>query len=131
MEKIIQMMKKVIKGLLPIDIGYNVEESLNGVVQYAVHKKDEKLIQLLTESLNGHLEFMLPDGAWDNSFGTRQNKWTYWGSRTTDGCQPAFTLLADRNPAFGTAAILSTELLKRLYSKRSCWLVVCITKLMA
>ncbi|AJR04482.1 glycoside hydrolase family 88 protein [Siansivirga zeaxanthinifaciens] len=101
------------KGLLPIDIGYNVEESLNAVVQYAVHKKDEKLIQLLTESLNGHLEFMLPDGAWDNSFGTRQNKWTYWGSRTTDGCQPAFTLLADRNPAFGTAAILSTELLQR------------------
>lgn len=101
------------KGLLPIDIGYNVEESLNGVVQYAVHKKDQKLIQLLTESLNGHLEFMLPDGAWDNSFGTRQNKWTYWGSRTTDGCQPAFTLLADKNPAFGTAAILSTELLQR------------------
>jgi hypothetical protein len=104
---------KSAKGLYPIDIGYNVEESLNGVVQYAVHENDEPLIKLLTESLNGHLEFMLPDGAWDNSFGTRQNKWTYWGSRTTDGCQPAFSLLADKNPAFGTAAILSTELLKR------------------
>ena len=63
--------------------------------------------------MNGHLEFMLPDGAWDNSFGTRQNKWTYWGSRTTDGCQPAFALMAARNPAFGTAAALSTELLER------------------
>ena len=101
------------KGFYPVDIGYNVEESLNGVVQYAVHENDEELLKLLTESLNGHLEFMLPDGAWDNSFGTRQNKWTYWGSRTTDGCQPAFMLMADRNPAFGTAAILSTELLKR------------------
>ena len=105
--------EKSAKGLLPIDIGYNVEESLNAVVQYAVHEKDEELLKLLTQSLNGHLEFMLPDGAWDNSFGTRQNKWTYWGSRTTDGCQPAFSLLADRNPSFGTAAVLSTELLER------------------
>ena len=104
---------KSAKGLYPIDIGYNVEETLNGVVQYAILKKDEKLLELLTASMNGHLEFMLPDGAWDNSFGTRQNKWTYWGSRTTDGCQPAFSLMADRNPAFGTAAILSTELLER------------------
>jgi hypothetical protein len=104
---------KSAKGLYPIDIGYNVEETLNGVVQYAILKKDENLLKLLTESMNGHLEFMLPDGAWDNSFGTRQNKWTYWGSRTTDGCQPAFSLMADRNPAFGTAAVLSTELLER------------------
>ncbi|WP_299012499.1 hypothetical protein [uncultured Polaribacter sp.] len=104
---------KSAKGLYPIDIGYNVEETLNGVVQYAILKKDEKLLELLTESMNGHLEFILPDGAWDNSFGTRQNKWSYWGSRTTDGCQPAFALMADRNPAFGTAAVLSTELLAR------------------
>ncbi|MBS9461846.1 hypothetical protein KIM67_05445 [Flagellimonas sp. 389] len=101
------------KGLLPVDLGYNVEETLNGLVQYAILEKDEQLLQLLTESMNGHLEFMLPDGAWDNSWGTRQNKWSYWGSRTTDGCQPAFALMADRNPAFGTAAFLSTELLKR------------------
>ncbi|SNR71440.1 hypothetical protein SAMN06265371_109136 [Lutibacter agarilyticus] len=104
---------KSAKGLYPIDLGYNVEETLNGVVQYALVEKDEELLNLLTASLNGHLEFMLPDGAWDNSFGTRQNKWTYWGSRTTDGCQPAFALMANRNPAFGTAAILSTELLQR------------------
>ncbi|MGB5553215.1 MAG: hypothetical protein WBM83_01060 [Flavobacteriaceae bacterium] len=101
------------KGLLPVDLGYNVEETLNGLVQYAVLEKNEELKQLLTESMEGHLEFMLPDGAWDNSWGTRQNKWSYWGSRTTDGCQPAFALMAYRNPAFGTAAYLSTELLER------------------
>ena len=105
--------EKSAKGLYPIDLGYNVEESLNAVVQYALLEKDEELLNLLTQSLNGHLEFMLPDGAWDNSFGTRQNKWTYWGSRTTDGCQPAFALMANRNAAFGTAAVLSTELLER------------------
>ncbi len=105
--------KRSAKGLLPVDLGYNVEETLNALVQYAVLENDEALLQLLTESMEGHLEFMLPDGAWDNSFGTRQNKWSYWGSRTTDGCQPAFGLMAARNPAFGTAAYRSTELLQR------------------
>lgn len=105
--------KRSKKGLSSVDLGYNVEESLNGLVQYALLEEDEDLLQLLSKSMEGHLEFMLPDGAWDNSWGTRQNKWTYWGSRTTDGCQPAFGLMAGRNPAFGTAAYLNTELLQR------------------
>lgn len=101
------------KGLKSVDLGYNVEESLNGAVMYALHEKDEELLQLLTQSMESHLEFMLPDGAWDNSWGTRQAKWSYWGSRTTDGCQVTFGMMADRNPAFGTAAVRSTELLKQ------------------
>lgn len=105
--------KRSAKGMFAVDLGYNVEESLNGLVQYAVLQKDEALLQLLEESMKGHLEFMLPDGAWDNSWGTRQNKWTYWGSRTTDGCQPAFSLMAERNSAFATAAYINTELLQR------------------
>ncbi len=101
------------RGLLPVDLGYNVEESLNGVVLYALEVNDKEMLDLLVQSLNGHLEFMLPDGAWDNSWGTRSAKWSYWGSRTSDGCQPAFSLLAGHNPAFGTAAIKNAELLKR------------------
>ncbi|TKD63366.1 hypothetical protein [Flavobacterium sp. ASW18X] len=101
------------KGLLPVDLGYNVEETLNGIALYALAIKDEELLALVQKSMEGHLEFMLPDGAWDNSWGTRQNKWSYWGSRTTDGCQPAFAMMADRNPTFGTAAYRSTELLQQ------------------
>ncbi|MFK7982441.1 MAG: hypothetical protein AB8G86_20840 [Saprospiraceae bacterium] len=104
--------KKSAKGLVAVDLGYNVEESLNGVVQYALEEKDEELLTLLEQSLTGHLHFMLPDGGWDNSWGTRQYKWSYWGSRTTDGCQIAYGLMHHRNPAFGTAAYLSTELLQ-------------------
>ena len=104
------------KGLLQVDLGYNVEESLNNLVLYALQEKDEELLTFLTDSMNSHLEFMLPDGAWDNSWGTRQNKWSYWGSRTSDGCQPAFSMMADRNPAFGTAAFKNLELLKRCTS---------------
>ena len=104
---------KSAKGLLPVDLGYNVEESLNNVVLYALHAQDHDMEALLTRSLESHLEFMLPDGAWDNSWGTRQAKWSYWGSLTADGCQQAYGLMADRNPAFGTAAYMNTCLLKR------------------
>lgn len=101
------------KGLHGVDLGYNVEESLNSIVMYALQEKDEELIALARKSLTTHLEFMLPDGGWDNGWGTRMYKWSYWGSRTCDGCQPAFGMMAGYNPAFGTAAVKNTELLKR------------------
>ena len=101
------------KGLHGVDLGYNVEETLNSLVMYALKEKDEELLQILTKSLNSHLEFMLPDGAWDNSWGNRMYKWSYWGSRTCDGSQPAYGMMAHINPAFGTAAVKNTELLQR------------------
>jgi hypothetical protein len=104
--------KKSEKGLSAVDLGYNVEETINGVVLYALEKNDTELIELLKKSLEGHLEFMLPDGAWDNSWGTRQYKWSYWGSRTTDGSQLAYAAMAHLNPAFGKAAYQNTLLLK-------------------
>ncbi|HTL06939.1 MAG TPA: hypothetical protein VL307_01735, partial [Chitinophagaceae bacterium] len=75
------------KGCLPVDLGYNVEESIPALVHYGLLMKDDALLQAVTESMQAHMSFMLPDGAWDNSWGTRNYKWTYWGSRTTDGCQ--------------------------------------------
>ncbi|RED47864.1 hypothetical protein [Seonamhaeicola aphaedonensis] len=101
------------KGLYGIDLGYNLEESLNNLVLYALEEKDEDLLQLLKKSLDTHLEFILPDGGIDNSFGNRMFKWTYWGSRTSDGMQPAFSFMANHNPALGTAAFKNTELLKQ------------------
>ncbi|GGD04128.1 hypothetical protein [Hyunsoonleella pacifica] len=100
------------KGLHGVDLGYNVEETLNSLVMYAIKHKDEELLQILTKSLNSHLEFMMPDGGWDNSWGNRMYKWTYWGSRTCDGSQLAFGMMSHINPAFGTAAVKNTELLK-------------------
>lgn len=105
--------KQSAKGLYGVDLGYNVEETLNSLVMYALRENDEELLQILTKSLNSHLEFMLPDGGWDNSWGNRMYKWTYWGSRTCDGSQPAFAMMANINPAFGTAAVKNTELLQR------------------
>ncbi|MGV8094176.1 MAG: hypothetical protein AB2L24_20130 [Mangrovibacterium sp.] len=84
--------EKTPKGCLPVDLGYNVEESLPNLVQYAYLAGDDSLKAYLSRSVRAHLEFMLPDGGWDNSFGTRSFKWTYWGSRTSDGCMSLYRL---------------------------------------
>ncbi|SEP40550.1 hypothetical protein [Niastella yeongjuensis] len=101
------------KGCFSVDLGYNVEESLPNLVLYGLLNKEEELLGMVTSSLQTHLEFMLPDGGWDNSWGTRNYKWTYWGSRTSDGCQPAYALLADRDPRFYRAAVKNTQLLQQ------------------
>jgi hypothetical protein len=100
------------KGCFSVDLGYNVEESLPSLVLYGLYTKDNEVLDMVTRSMRTHMEFMLPDGAWDNSWGTRNFKWTYWGSRTTDGCQAAYTLLADRDPRFYKVALKNTQLLQ-------------------
>lgn len=99
------------KGCVAVDLGYNVEESLQSLALYGLLEQDEEVLDTVTKALATHMEFMLPDGAWDNSWGTRSYKWTYWGSRTSDGCQAAYALLADRNPAFATVAIRNFQLM--------------------
>ena len=99
------------KGGRAVDLGYNVEESLPALALYALLSKDEEVAGRVVDSLRAHLEFMLPDGGWDNSWGTRQFKWTWWGSRTSDGCQPAYALMASRDPRFAEAAQRNLELL--------------------
>jgi hypothetical protein len=99
------------RGLRPVDLGYNVEESLPALAMYARLTGDEKVLAVAVESLRSHLEFLLPDGAWDNSWGTRNFKWTYWGSRTSDGCQSGLMLLAAHDARFGEAARRNLQLL--------------------
>ncbi|MGO4293036.1 hypothetical protein [Chitinophaga sp. RAB17] len=103
--------EKSVKGCYAVDLGYNVEESLPSLVLYGKLMNDTPLLEQVAASLQAHLEFMLPDGAWDNSWGTRNYKWTYWGSRTSDGCQPAYALMSAGNPAFYKAALQNTKLL--------------------
>jgi hypothetical protein len=95
----------------PVDLGYNVEESLPALAQYALLTNDQPVLDRTIAALRTHLEFMLPDGAWDNSWGTRNYKWSWWGSRTSDGCHPALVLLAGHDPAFREAAYRNLELI--------------------
>lgn len=101
------------KGCRPVDIGYNVEESLPNLVLYAILMDDKEVLEQVIKSMEAHLSFMLPDGAWDNSWGTRNNKWSYWGSRTSDGCQGAYGILAEKSPEFAAAALKNMQLLRK------------------
>ena len=84
-------------GCKGVDLGYNVEETIPSLVGYALVTGDKEALDIMEKTMKVHIEFMLPDGAWDNSWGTRNFKWTYWGSRTSDGYQAGFAALARRN----------------------------------
>ncbi len=104
--------EKTKNGCLPIDLAYNVEESLPNMFSYAFAVNDKEFIDLLTKSMDTHLEFMLPDGAWDNSWGTRSFKWAYWGGRTSDGFMGQYlSLLVNERPAYYEAVKRNIALL--------------------
>lgn len=99
------------KGRPPVDLGYNVEESLPALAMYALRTGDKAVLDQTLVGLRAHMEFMLPDGGWDNSWGTRNFKWTWWGSRTSDGCHPAYRLLADHDPRFAEVSARNLALM--------------------
>jgi hypothetical protein len=99
------------KHCRPVDLGYNIEESLPALAQYALLTNDKPVLNQTIAALRTHMEFMLPDGSWDNSWGSRNYKWSWWGSRTSDGCHPAYVLLADHEPRFREVAYRNLELM--------------------
>jgi hypothetical protein len=99
------------KGCRPVDMGYNVEESLPSLALYSLLADDKPVQQHVVAAMKTHMEFMLPDGAWDNSFGTRNYKWSWWGSRTSDGCHPGFVLMSKFDPRFREVARRNLELM--------------------
>lgn len=105
------------RGCRPMDIGYNVEESLPALLMYGRLTGDSQAYEKAREALRSHLDFMMPDGGWDNSFGTRNFKWTYWGSRTSDGCLGALALLGKEEPVFWEAAWRNLKLLEQCTHK--------------
>ncbi len=104
------------RGGCAVDVGYNVEETLPSLYECAEALGDGEALSAIRESARAHLDLMLPDGAWDNSFGTRNFKWTYWGSRTADGCQALFNALGKTEPVFAEAAYRNLKLYERCTS---------------
>ncbi len=97
------------KRCVPVDLAYNVEESLPALTLYGLLMREEHILKPVIGTLKAHAQFLLPDGGWDNSWGTRSYKWTWWGSRTSGGCVPAYALLAKRAPEFAAVAILNLK----------------------
>ena len=101
------------KNCRPVDLGYSAEESLPALILYAELTGDEDVGRAVLRTAREHLNFMLPDGGWDNSFGSRSYKWCWWGSRTSDGCLAGFAALSRHDPVFAAAVQKNLELLNR------------------
>lgn len=101
------------RGCNAIDIGYNMEESLPALVKYAYYSKNEAMLQKLLKVCRAHLDFILPDGAIDNSFGCRNYKWTYYGSRTCDGIIPMCLILGKYDDSFLEAAYRNLKIIAK------------------
>ncbi len=99
------------KGCHFVDMGYNLEESIPLLVLHALWLGDDEKLRFYRDRTLDHLGFLLPDGAIDNSWGTRQNKWTYWGSRTSDGMHEGLICIARDNPVIAKAIKKNVELL--------------------
>jgi hypothetical protein len=99
-------------GQYPVDLGYNVEESLPAMALYCRLSGNKQLYAKVLNSMKVHLEFMLPNGGWDNSWGTRNFKWTLWGSRTSDGCHPGYYTLTNEEPVFAEAVYRNLKCLE-------------------
>ena len=93
------------RGFHGVDIGYNLEETLPALVEQAELANDAAALDAALRCARAHLPFLLPDGAIDDSFGTRAHKWSYWGSRTSDGVLPLLAALARRGDATAAARI--------------------------
>ena len=103
---------KTKRGCNAIDFGYNLEETLPALVRYAYLSKNNEMLDKLYDIALAHLDFILPDGAIDNSFGCRNYKWTYYGSRTCDGILPLCVIFGKRNPIFYEVAYRNTNLIR-------------------
>ena len=101
------------KGCRAVDVGYNAEETLPCLTRYALSVGDAPMLAKCRELWRAQAAWMLPDGAWDNSVGTRSFKWTYWGSRTTDGGLAELLALGKDDPVLAEAALRNLDLLER------------------
>ena len=95
-----------------VDLGYNMEMSLWGLALYARLASDDVVTDCVRRSLDNHLAFVYPDGSLDASWGIRSNKWTCFGSATSDGCQVLLSLFMDQNSQYRTAAIRNMHFLE-------------------
>lgn len=105
------------KGARPIDVAYNIDESLTHLGLFSTGIKDKKLISLLIRSFKTHTNFFLEDGAVDNSWCSRNYKWSYWGSRTSDGCQLGLLHFSKYLPELIPLAKQNLKLLKEATNK--------------
>ncbi|MBK8946335.1 MAG: hypothetical protein IPM32_13850 [Ignavibacteriae bacterium] len=96
-----------------VDLGYDMEMSLWGLGYYSKLTNDSLVNNYVKKALANHIYFVYPDGSLDNSWGIRSNKWTNYGSATSDGMQVLMALYKDEDPIYANASKLNLEFLRK------------------
>ena len=97
-----------------IDVAYEIDMSFWGLTLYARLTNDTVVYNRIKSAVATHLNLVYPNGIIDGSWGTRCYKWTTFGSKTADGCQILFSLLANEDARYRTAAIRNLEYLRTM-----------------
>ncbi len=96
-----------------VDLGYNIAQTIGFIAWYGILQDSSKIVNLAASLLKTHVYFMYPNGAIDNSWGTRSFKWTLEsGTKTAPGVHFTFGLLADQDPSLHRGARLALEWLE-------------------
>jgi hypothetical protein len=96
-----------------VDLGYNIAQSIGMIAMYGKLLPSAMHVDRAAELMKSHVYFMYPNGAIDNSWGTRSFKWTLEsGTKTAPGIFFSFALLADKDPSFFRAAGLALSFLR-------------------
>lgn len=106
--------KTAVRKLAIVDLGYNLEESLPALAEAGEILGDEAMVAQVLAAARAHMAFVLPDGAIDDSCGSRAVKWSYWGSRTSDGILPLYAFLGRHGESYARSG---AERTLRLYSE--------------
>ena len=93
-----------------LDLGYNIAQTIGFIAWYGVLQDSPDTVELAASLLKTHLHFIYPNGAIDNSWGTRNFTWTLEsGTKTAPGVHFTFGLLADRDPTLHRGARLALD----------------------
>jgi hypothetical protein len=107
-----------------VDLGYNIAQSIGFIAMYGRMLPSPSHVDKAAALLKAHQYFMYPNGAMDNSWGTRSFKWDLEsGTKTAPGVFFSFALLADKDPSFQRGARLALTYLHDHGQDDKGWLV--------
>jgi hypothetical protein len=97
-----------------VDPGYEMDMTFWGLLLYARLNKDAFVENTVRKAVESHLNLVYPNGIIDGSWGTRCYKWTTYGSKTADGTQILFSMLANADGRYRTAAWRNLQYLRSM-----------------
>jgi hypothetical protein len=107
-----------------VDLGYNLAQSIGFIAMYGRMLPSTMHVERAAQLLRAHQYFVYPNGAIDNSWGTRNFKWNLEsGTKTAPGVFFSFALLADQDPSFQRGAQLALSYLQEHGQDDAGWLV--------